>query len=507
MALLAIPSRAAVEQKKKLTEEQAPIVASSAPFIVVNAYAGTGKTSTLKFYTESRPKKKFLYVAFNKALQIEAERKFGENTLCRTTHALAFPDFGRNYVNKLGNIKAIDIARKFSVSYDLARQSIDTVHNYLASTQQQLSDFHVRDAGLSSFPVNAVVDVARKTWADMMDVDGELLMPHDGYLKLYANSLPDLSRRFDTILFDEAQDANPVTNHIIRSQKRAQIVMVGDRFQSIYAFRGARNAMEQVEAEAEKHYLTRSFRFGKGIALVASRLLQDFRGATKSIVGAGQYQDTRFIVAKGDPYTKLCRTNGMIFRNAVDFLSSRTPLMLVGGVDNYNFESILDMYRLFAGQKKEIRDAFIKKLESFEDAAEYAEQTEDAQLRSMIKVVEEYRHDIPRLYERLKTEVLPDTESGRKKAHVTMTTAHRSKGLEWKQVVLENDFSDLVDDKGDLLPVTTIEEEQEINLLYVAITRAEQALEPSAGLMAYLNPETLVDKKHHGHRRSQSKKG
>lgn len=507
MALLTIPSRAAVEQKKKLTDEQVPIVASDAPFVVVNAYAGTGKTSTLKFYTESRPKKRFLYVAFNKALQLEGERKFGENTTCRTTHGLAYPDYGRHFSHKLGGVKPIDVARKFSVSYDLARQAIDTVQSYLASSQQQLSDFHVRDAGMSSFPLMAVVDLARKVWSDMMDVNGEIKMPHDGYLKLYANSIPDLSKRFDTILFDEAQDANPVTSHIIRSQKRAQIIMVGDRFQSIYAFRGAHNAMEKVEAEAEKHYLTRSFRFGKGIALVASRLLQDFRGATRPIIGAGQHQDTRFIVAKGDPYTKLCRTNGMIFRNAVDYVSSRTPLLLVGGVDNYNFETILDVYRLFADDRKSIRDPFIKKLESFADAADYAEQTEDAQLKSMIKVVEEYRHDVPRLYERLKTEILADTELGRKKAHVTMTTAHRSKGLEWKQVALENDFSDLVDDKGDLLPVTTTEEEQEINLLYVAITRAEQALEPSAGLMAYLNPETLADKKYHGKHRAQSKKG
>lgn len=501
MALIVIPTRSAVEKKKNLTEEQGPIVESNAPFIVVNAYAGTGKTSTLEFYTKKRPNRKFLYVAFNKALQLEAERKFGENTLCRTTHALAYPGFGKYYAHKLGNIRAIDISRKFGVSYDLARQAIDTVHAYLASAQQQLSDFHVPVGGFATFPINAVVDVARKAWDDMVDFNGELRIPHDGYLKLYANSAPDLSRRFDTILFDEAQDANPVTSHIIRSQKKSQIIMVGDRFQSIYAFRGAHNAMEKVEAGAEVHHLTRSFRFGKGIALIASRLLADFRGAQRPIIGAGQHQDTRFVVAKGDPYTKLCRTNGMIFRNAVDYLQARTPLMLVGGVDNYNFEAILDVYRLFADRKSEIRDPFIKKLDSFTDAADYAEQTEDVQLKSMIKVVEEYRHDIPRLYEQLKTQILPDTDEGRKKTHVTMTTAHRSKGLEWPQVVLENDFPDLVDDKGDLLPVTTTEDEQEINLLYVAITRAERSLEPNAGLMAYLNPETLVDKKrHHGSR-------
>ncbi|XFB08796.1 hypothetical protein AAGT13_21640, partial [Azotobacter salinestris] len=42
--------------------------------------------------------------------------------------------------------------------------------------------------------------------------------PHDGYLKLWALSKPDLSTRFDIVLGDEAQDINPVIAGLLAQQ-------------------------------------------------------------------------------------------------------------------------------------------------------------------------------------------------------------------------------------------------------------------------------------------------
>ena len=40
----------------------------------------------------------------------------------------------------------------------------------------------------------------------MVDLqDTGMLMPHDGYLKLYQLSKPDLSQRFDCMLLDEGR--------------------------------------------------------------------------------------------------------------------------------------------------------------------------------------------------------------------------------------------------------------------------------------------------------------
>jgi hypothetical protein len=55
-----------------LTREQTAIV-SSAGNIKINAVAGSGKTTTLIEYARVRPGEKILYLAFNRAVKLEAE--------------------------------------------------------------------------------------------------------------------------------------------------------------------------------------------------------------------------------------------------------------------------------------------------------------------------------------------------------------------------------------------------------------------------------------------------
>src|SRR6201991_4960821 len=76
-----------------LTKEQIAIVQSSGD-IKINAVAGSGKTTTLIEYARARPGEKILYLAFNRAVKLEAERKFAEkgasNVRVETAHSLAF---------------------------------------------------------------------------------------------------------------------------------------------------------------------------------------------------------------------------------------------------------------------------------------------------------------------------------------------------------------------------------------------------------------------------------
>ncbi|MCT6953414.1 UvrD-helicase domain-containing protein, partial [Salmonella enterica] len=79
-------------------------------------------------------------------------------------------------------------------------------------------------------------------WAMMSSRQETFPVTHDTYLKIYQLSKPDLSARCTTVLFDEAQDANPVTSAIILEQP-CRVVLVGDTHQQIYRFRGADNAL------------------------------------------------------------------------------------------------------------------------------------------------------------------------------------------------------------------------------------------------------------------------
>ena len=56
----------------------------------INAFAGTGKTSTLQMLTNYYATKRFLYLAYNKSMELEAKKKFGRNVEVKTVHALAY---------------------------------------------------------------------------------------------------------------------------------------------------------------------------------------------------------------------------------------------------------------------------------------------------------------------------------------------------------------------------------------------------------------------------------
>jgi DNA helicase-2/ATP-dependent DNA helicase PcrA len=45
--------------------------------------------------------------------------------------------------------------------------------------------------------------------------------------------------RFTTILLDEAQDTNPIQVALLEKMAATRTIIVGDKFQSIYGFRGA----------------------------------------------------------------------------------------------------------------------------------------------------------------------------------------------------------------------------------------------------------------------------
>mgnify|MGYP001619644453 CR=1 FL=1 len=87
----------------KPTEEQQAIIdaVASGKTLKVAALAGTGKTSTLQFIAHAYPSRRGLYLAYNKALQLEAQQKFPHWIDCKTMHGLAYPKTGLRFKNQL----------------------------------------------------------------------------------------------------------------------------------------------------------------------------------------------------------------------------------------------------------------------------------------------------------------------------------------------------------------------------------------------------------------------
>jgi len=476
----------------KPTAEQLAVCGAQGKRIKVIAFAGAAKTSSQELYARSHPKERILYIAFSKAIQLEGEGRFPANTVCRTTHSLAFSValklFGREGVSrKVGETWPSVVAREFGASVVMAHVALRTLQAWFATSAPEVGEEHVPADMRERIPdwIHAV-DLARECWKAMLDPQNvRIKMPHDGYLHVWATSGTKLDR-YDTILLDEAQDTSPVVLEMLLRQ-RVKLIAVGDPHQSIFGFRGAIDAMRRFEAD-QTLYLTQSFRFGSGLADLANMVLGRLKGERKAIRGVGEPQETLFRVDHSRPFAVITRTNVTVFDEAVARRKDPRRFHYVGGPQALRFDKILDTYQLWRGCREEVRDAYLRTFGSFDDLKELAEQTQDAELRMLAKVVEKHKDGIPWLIEEIEAKHDARLPAGGLKAFegIVFCTAHKSKGLEFDQVVLTDDYAGLFDPEDSSRPLGLGEvADEDVNLLYVAITRARRALQMNEGLMRW----------------------
>jgi F-box protein 18 (helicase) len=465
----------------QLTDEQHAIIdypLHGQDVLKVMAFAGTGKTTTLVHFAEARPQWRFLYVAFNKSVQLEAARKFPDNVLCKTAHSLAWPQFGAPYRDQLiGALRVNTVMDALGLpQYESTQLLVDTLTRFLVSADSQIQPHHVPELAAQLYGPESIPDfvaVAAYLWQRMQDPhDDTIGMLHDGYLKLFQQSRPVLD--VDCILLDEAQDTNPVTADLLLSQPCAK-VLVGDPHQQIYRFRGAVDIMDGMAARTTL-YLTQSFRFGPEVAQLANELLRTFKAETHPV--HGRSEASRIGPVEG-PHTVIARTNAVLFKEAVDLYPDHR-LGFVGGIQGYRFSLIVDTYYLYANAPDRIRDPYIKSFSQFAELRQFAETVKDWELTARCKLVETYRHQIPELIACITAKAVAATEQ----ADVVLTTAHKSKGLEFAQVKLTDDFIHLMKTSTERLPPEQVDPD-EVNLIYVALTRTQERVEVPPALAQF----------------------
>ncbi|WKN20564.1 UvrD-helicase domain-containing protein [Azotobacter vinelandii] len=460
------------------TDEQQPIIVSEAPKLLIQAGAGSGKTTTLVGYAKHHSQLRILYLCYNKSVEQAARGRFPRNVVNKTAHGLAYAVYGSQYTHKqTNNLRLTDIARAVSTQdWELVRDVLATLNNFMASADAEIGRGHFprfRDRTMLTSAQERFLaqglGVARALWTRMKDLnDTGVQITHDGYLKLYQLSQPDLSQRFDCILLDEAQDVNPVIADIVRIQ-HIRKVAVGDRHQQIYRFRGAEDALNAPWMEgAETHYLTQSFRFGPAVAHVANIILS-YKGETRKLQGLG----FKTLVKKALPpdlahKTFIHRTVIGVIENALSLVPARPQIHWVGGIDSYSLRDLEDLYLFSRGRRDEVQNRkLLRDYRDFPQYMEIAEVSQDSEMLRSIKIISTYP-DLPQRIQALRARTV-DNELD---ATVTLTTAHKAKGLEWDFVALYEDFgADPL--SPDLAPGRR---DDELNLLYVAVTRAMKIL-------------------------------
>ena len=459
-----VPSIYSEKKIMELTEEQTSVVETEAPILVVRAFAGAGKTSVLVEFAKKRSKKRMLYIVFSKQNQKDAEQKFkGTMVKPTTSHALAFRHTGVQYKDQLiTGLKPYQVEKALGIGRELGGEAgyisgdnndrvvasvvLDSLIKFLYSTDKDITVKHVHEnhkrlekffSGMDENAIKQKVVVqTKKLWAKMIDpMDMGIGMLHDGYLKLYQLSEPDLSE-YEYHLIDESQDLNPVTLSIIFRQSGKK-VFVGDSHQAIYGWRGARNALGfAVKQGGVERYLTGSFRFGPNIARVANRILA-IKGEAIPVQGlAGE--DRVGKISENECKTVINRSNAGVFAQTARAMDNEESWWHVGGSIGYRFEQILEIYYMWGRQPELIRDPFIKSFTDFNELKFYAEEVDDVEIKSRCKIVEDYRDNIPIIIDKINRKVgaAYDMDS----AEIVMSTSHKSKGLEFANVQLGDDF-------------------------------------------------------------------
>jgi len=501
-----------VVPKMPLTAEQQrivchPVQKNSQDIVKIVAFAGTGKTTTLVHLAEAHPELKFLLVVYNKSVKLLAETMFPKgNVMCKTVHQMAMAKCGWMFNKKLtGNLKARDIIESGIIPekcdsdtsyHQRAGQVLETITNFMNSSDYELTEEHVPSVwktGHSEKVIGArdrgqVLCGSLDVWKAISDKeDARIRIPHDGYVKLWQMWKPDLQRvtPHDILLLDEGQDMNPSMLEIFLRQNIPRFI-VGDPNQQIYTFRGAINALDTIPA-THTFFLTQSFRFGPEIAYVANVCLEYLKNKDQRTLVGGKKEDdiSGTNITKNKGLAIIGRTNMAVFDALVDTLSaqtknSRLTMALAGGVANYSFDVYLDIYYLYSNQKEKMKK--YKNFKSYVQFKKFAEDVNDVELMSKIKIVEKYKQRLPSLIQKIESRASCDI----RRADIVFSTAHKSKGLEFDTVNLLDDFlgnynfsTGRFDDSGN--------HEDELNLLYVAATRAKNRLILNSALYQLLS--------------------
>lgn len=454
--------------------------------LAIEAGAGTGKTSTLKLLAASAPHRQGQYLAFNKAIVSDAAASFPESVACNTAHSLAYRGMGFRYRGRLNGkrMRNEDIARVLGIDPFVAVTAagakrlapgflaglvMRSVSIFCTTADPAPEQRHVPYVEGIDLPDSeggrgwsnnlllrrTLLPYIEAAWADLQHDDrdggGRLRFGHEVYLKLWQLSGPRIAA--DYILFDEAQDANPVMLDIVRQQTHAQLVFVGDSQQAIYGFTGAVNALANVPAD-HRTFLTQSFRFGPAVAEAANLVLETL-DAELRVKGLPSIPSR--VEAVADPNVILTRTNAKAVELVLGALTRGKRVALVGGAEE------VVRFAEAAQSLQEGRPTSHPELACFGSWGEvqaYVDQDENGtDLRLLVRLCDDFGPQV--IIQGLGRTV---REEG---ADLIVSTAHKSKGREWDTVRLADDFPDLQEDPAP----------EELRLIYVAATRARLVLD------------------------------
>lgn len=451
---------------------------------MVEAVAGSGKSTTIK-EAYKRVKGDAIFLAFNKAIADELKAA-GVNG--RTFHSLCMMPVMRsrgardpdtNKLRKLCDQNMTGEDQRLYATFaqklvGLARQvGIGCLVKDTELAWIEICDHHNIEPDSEEADFGRAIELAREllSWSNasnMVDFDDMLYFAVKDGISL---------TKFDFVFVDEAQDTNAIQRAILRKimKPTSRIVAVGDPAQAIYGFRGADSASMSVMAEEfgmVRLPLTISYRCPVNVVKYAQQWVSHIEAAPNAVDGIVEELGTNFEVKNFTASDLVvCRKSAPLITLAFRCIRANVPVQVMGREIGQGLKALIKKMnakgidrlqeKLEAYMEREVEKARSKK----DDAK--AEAIED-KVGSLLFLIAGLRED---------KRTVPDLEAGidylfkDKSVAVKFATIHKSKGLEAPRVFwLGRAECPARWAKQDW------QKQQEINLCYVAATRAQQEL-------------------------------
>jgi len=317
--------------------------------LVIEAVAGSGKTTTIVHGLEYTPKDaEVAFVAFNSHIAKELARRAPGHVEVSTLHSLGLS----NIRNAFGSVKVEpNKVRDMVRDYAERQSSIDRYENVMLNQSGIVKLISLVKGTMSGDSDEDLMGIAFNYNIELNDAEGvvfeavrHILVQSRAETKMVDfDDMVDFCatgrvgcKQFDILFGDEVQDWNAAQIEMaLRSVKSGgRIIGVGDRWQSIYGFRGADiNAIPGlIEATGAKVLpLSITYRCPTSHVELAKTLVPHIEareGAPEGTVATVSEYDFTQKVEQGD--LVLCRCNAPLVKPAFDLIRQGKKAVILG---------------------------------------------------------------------------------------------------------------------------------------------------------------------------------
>jgi len=481
----------------KPTPEQARIfkfIQKRKENILIEAYAGAGKTTTIVEAVKLLPKdSSIMFLAFNKHIQEELKTRLPEHVRCYTSHGLGMSAIKRKYGDKIkfDEFKADKWLQKKAKYWDLPKDfpSFEKRMMYLQDMKKMVNLCrlsltidkkyipYIADRYEVKLKVERDVPRLLKVLDSMTNDRKTFDFTDMVYLPAVDNSLWLFPQ--DYVIIDECQDINRAQQRLIEKMLKrdkitkkytGRLIAIGDGFQSIYGFTGItdRTFLWFKEFKNTKILpLSYSFRCAKKIVEHANKIVPQIKALPNAPDGVVRNGSALDEARSGDFI--LCRTTMPLIKLFFEFLSEQKKAVIKGSDIGLQLIQYIGEHKtvnsLTGYWRKEIcnfREEIIHSgvLNPQEHSGFVALEDKVNTLTFLADI----SPTIPDLKNNIET-IFTDKLTG-----IVLSTVHKAKGLEADRVFII---------RPDLIPYPNSKKwqiAQEKNLEYVAITRAKTEL-------------------------------